>query len=229
MLLTPLEIHATRQRLDLVPMWPFLPPLMAFIPFTSESLFQHLCPSAPLRFSSCAQHIKSLFLSPFVLWYVMSYCKRQANWIIRYYVQFLFPRPENPDLYSIKGAELDGYALEDIPGIDRAIYGWPSLIGEVKRDSLAFIRRLQFRFNRWRNMRERREVRIGRKNLTESVDEPRQFVDTSPMNTTTRYVGAEIPSSGYKRLTRSFQKNTSELFRESLFTYIYHTPRHISS
>lgn len=210
-------------------MQPFFPPLTAVISLAYEPLLHRLRLSAPLSFDSCAQDLKSVVLSPVVLWYIISYCKRHAYSIIGYYAQFMFPRPENPDIYSLKGAEMDDYAPEDIPGLDTAIDGQSTLTGEVKRDFFALIQKYQFRFHRWRNMWQRRELRVRRKTLSESVVEPAQFADTDHMNTTTGGVRAAIPPSGDDRLIRSVPNNPSESFSEPLFIFMLYNPRKYAS
>lgn len=197
-------------------MWPFLPPWKAAIPYMSESLLQHLCLSAPLNFGSYAQDIKSLILSPFVLWYIMSYCKRQLNWIISYYVQFIFPKPQNPDIHSLVGAEEGAYVPEEIAGLDSALYGQSSLIGEVKRDFSAIIQRLPFRFNWWRNICE---------SLTKPIDEPGSLAGMSCMDVMTTLVKAGQPFPGYGKLYNAVQMNTSESFHEPLFASMHYNPR----
>ena len=205
-------------------MQPFFPPLTAFIPFTYKSLLQRLRLSPLLSFDSCACDLKALVLSPVVLWYTISYCKRHAYSIIGYYAQFMFPRPENPDIYSLKGAEMDECAPEDIPGLGNAIDGQPTLTSEVKRDFFALIQKCQFRFHRWRNMWQRRELRVRRKSLTDSVDEPAQFVGTDHMDTTTGSARAGIPPSGDERSIRSVQKIPSQSSSEPLFIFMLYSP-----
>ena len=197
-------------------MRPFLPPQMDFIPFTFDSLLQHLSLSGPLSLGQGAQYVKSFALSPFVLWWIISHCRRQAIKIIRYYVQFMISRPDNPDEYSLKGAEADDYAPEDIPGLATAVNNQSNLFSKVKGDFLAYVQKLQFHFTRRRHLLEGRHMRIGRKSLTESDDEPQNFVDTG--DTTTRSLRARTSSSTPEKLIRSVAKNASESFHETHYS-----------
>lgn len=207
-------------------MRPFLPPLLAFIPFTYQFPL-NLRLSAPLSFDSCAQVIKSLVLSPVVLWYILSYCKRHAYSIMGYYIYFVFPRPDNPDIYSIQGAKMDGFTPEDIPGLDMASDGQSSLIGEAKRDFLAFVRTYQYCFDQWTNGWQTRELRVRSGSLTGSVDEPAQLVATSHMNTVTESVRGGTPPSSSEELIRSVPKNTSESSDVSPIHIFALQPKHI--
>ena len=200
-------------------MRPILPASTAFIPSTYQSLLQSLRLSAPLKFGSCAQDIKSLLIFPVVLWCIMSYCKRRAHDTIQYYLRFIVPRPENPDVYSLKGAKKGGYALSDIPGLGTTIGGLPSLISKVKRDFMASIQPFQSHLEQLRNVWQRRELRVRSQTRTELVDEPARFVDTGQVNTATESARAGTPHSD-----RSVPKHTSESSNGPLSTFLRRSP-----
>lgn len=205
-------------------MWPSVSPVMAFIQTTYESFFQNLCPSALLNFDSCAQSIKSLILSPFAHWYIFYCCKRQANLIITHYLQFMFPRPENPDMYSLKAAVQGGCPPESVPGLGMRTHGVSRLIGELKWDFWFFVRGWQFRFDRWKNMWARIPVNT-RKGLEEPVDDPGPIIDASDIDIITRCADAEPWPSAYEKRIRFMQKKMSESFHKSLFVFMLYSPR----
>lgn len=196
-------------------MRPFLPAPTAFIPFTYQSLLQSLRLSAPLSFDSCPQDIKALLLSPVVLWCILSYCKRHAHYTIHYYLRFIFPRPDNPDIYSLKGAKRGGYDLSYIFGLDTTNGGQLSLISMVKRDFMASVQIFQSHLEQLRNVWQRRELRVRSKSRTELVDEPPQLVDTGQVDTATESVRAGTPHS-----SRSVPTNTSESYKGPLSAYL---------
>jgi hypothetical protein len=166
-------------------MWPFFPSLMAFLPFTSKSLLQAPGLSPSFGLGSCARYLRSLALSPFVLWYVLSYCKGRASTIIATYIQYGIPRPQNPDKVSLKGAEVDGYSHTSILGLG-TVLGKRSLLGEVKRYVIVFTQHFRNRLVRWRSIWDGRHVEVKRRDSSGSVIGIQQFLGTNPSDTITR-------------------------------------------
>lgn len=124
--LAPLQIYAELQCLDLMPLWPMLPPARSLIPFSPSSPFQ--LPKSPdaLTFNSCSSFLASFAVSPAFLWWAMNWAKPLVRQKIYKYLRAALPKPQIPDKYSLKAASTDDasrnfFEIDNVPGLCNAI------------------------------------------------------------------------------------------------------------
>jgi len=116
-LLAPLQMYATLQRLNLLPGWPWLPSPKAFVPFSETSPLQMSALPNPLTFSSSLAFSPSLTVSPIFLWCVMGWTKPRISSKLRAYIRAALPKPHYPDRYSLQAAKEDELDNDSIPGL----------------------------------------------------------------------------------------------------------------
>ena len=107
-LVAPLELHSTIQRLGLVPFWPLFPSVKAIIPFTSWSLIQPVSLPSNLDRKTLWQLLLNLASSPTVLAYLLIGTRRAVRKKLYRYLRICFIKPDNPDADSITAAVEDG-------------------------------------------------------------------------------------------------------------------------
>ena len=126
--------------------------------------------------------LTSLVLSPLSLYWILSHYRGWLDRKTYSYMREVLPKPENPDSCSIKGAmedELDG---ETIPGLgsmkdyneyrDRER---TTLLGEIRKDLRAMVRRLQAVRDFWRfGTEDEQDASVNNQDppivLTESIE-----------------------------------------------------------
>lgn len=113
--IAPLEVFATLQRLNLCPDSALLPRLWAMIPFSSLSPFQRWLPNTQRTFGTFS---KALISSPFILLWLLVNVKSCVNKRIYVYVRWLIPKPINWTFNSelaAKGDDLTSGVLPSRP------------------------------------------------------------------------------------------------------------------
>ena len=112
-----LKAFTMLQALDLAPSWPLLPKMSSLIPFTSTSCIQ--VPPRPMQWtsSSSIEFATSIMLSPLVLQLAIDYTQAIVFKRLVEYGQLVFPRPDNPDNYSIKAARAGDLDDSTVPGL----------------------------------------------------------------------------------------------------------------
>ena len=100
MIITPLELFATLQRLDLVPGWPLFPDLRGSVRLAT------LTPAPPAKFAPSmliSNGISSL-LSPLSLLWVLLRLKKRVDGRLFIYIRNTLPSPSDPDPDSMEAA-----------------------------------------------------------------------------------------------------------------------------
>ena len=129
--ITPIEVFATLQRLDLAPAWPFLPNPMKL---SWSSLSPILIPSTPSSWTlrSSLAFLMGIGLSPLSLMLAMNYLSTYPENRVGRYARMALPKPDCPDEYSMKGNEDD-----DSPAFSSLETG--SLKTEIQKDFQAVL------------------------------------------------------------------------------------------
>ena len=136
-LLSPLQLFATLQRLDLLPAWPLLPS-----PFRLD-FFTPLLPQLPSAWTraSTATFFSKLATSPFITFLCMFYFTDVVKSKLCSYSRAALPRPDNPDRASFR-FEIDNEASGTAPVLD-----YPRLQGslweELQKDIENFVGKLR--------------------------------------------------------------------------------------
>ena len=141
-LIVPIRVYSTLQVLDLVSAWPTLPSPWKM---TSAYFTYTLLPPIPIRWTlqSCLGYIASFALSPlavFTLWHSVS----NANSNLLGYASAVLPRPNNPDIYSVKGTAPQSSFYDSVTGLESSngaakvkSRNNATLVSEIKTDILA--------------------------------------------------------------------------------------------
>jgi len=115
--MAPFEIFSILQLLDLVPARPLLPLPRSLIPFSGYSPLQLPVLPSKLTAKSIVTFASSIVVSPaFMLW-TYNFVNCQIEHMLFTYFRNTLPKPEDPDIYSVKGALQDNYDQETIPGL----------------------------------------------------------------------------------------------------------------
>lgn len=192
-LITPLEIFASLQRLDLVPSWPLFPNPMALIPFTSGSPIQahNIAQSSGPKYY--IHLLASLAYSPLGLWWVLFHARTQVDQKLYAYMRIGLPKPDYPDAQSWKGAREDELNNDTIPGLgltkdlnDFVHYEPANLFEEIKKDVLELVASFRGVLRKWRIMERREEKDEGEGD----VGEP-PLISTASISTQTVPTGPE--------------------------------------
>ena len=143
-LIVPIRVYSTLQVLDLVSAWPILPnPLKMSSAYFTSILF----PPLPIRWTpqSCLRHTASFALSPiavFTLWHYAS----NVNGNLLKYASAVLPRPDNPDMCSVKGTAPQSSFYDSVTGFESSNSAYKiksrhnaTLISEIKMDFLAVL------------------------------------------------------------------------------------------
>lgn len=139
-ILAPLQMYATLQRLILLPGWPWFPHPRALIPFSASSPLQMPALPTPLTFGSCARFLASLAVSPLFLWCIMACSKPQISNKLRAYLRAALPKPHYPDRYSLQAAKEDDIDNDSVPGLcndldgDKSEWESKSAMEELAKD-----------------------------------------------------------------------------------------------
>ena len=154
-LLAQVEVFATLQRLDLIPGLLSLPRPLVLIPLTSFSPIQLHNLILASDSNSLLTFISSATFSPLLLWLFIFRGKAAVDLRIREYLRLLIPRPENPDIHSIKAAFEEDIGDDQIPGFgsindvqESTDYTPRTFTSEVKKDLWSLARNLQTGFGR---------------------------------------------------------------------------------
>ena len=148
-MISQLKIFAMLQWLDLAPAWPLLPNPRFLIPFTSTSPIQ--IPLLPAQWTprTFVAYVISLGSSPLLLCAAHRHIDNVLVSKLLEYAQIAFPRPENPDMCSIKAARDADLDDATVPGLGFSIEHGVfksrprlTLFGVIKKDFQAAIRRL---------------------------------------------------------------------------------------
>lgn len=155
-LLAPLDIFATLQRLGLLPAWT-LPHPRAFVPLSPSSPFRMPYLPKGLDIRSLLGFMSSVIISPLALTSIMWWARPLVEKKLRKYIRACLPKPNFPDKYSLLGAEEDGLDHRDIPGLGNAVdtpeyWESMSLLEELSKDLQSIGRNFQFFCNLWRSL-----------------------------------------------------------------------------
>ena len=202
-ILAPLEIFATLQRLDLVPSWPLFPDPIALVPFTPGSPIQA---HSTIRISGldyCAHLLTSLALSPLMLWWILFYIKTQVDQKLYSYMRIGLPKPDWPDIHSWKGAREDELDSDTIPGLgltrdlnDFGCYKPTTLYDEVKTDLVGLFMSVREVLGRWR-INEQNEEKVKEQSTDKSEEIP-SIRPTLIPTTDTPGVSADFPTTDFQ-------------------------------
>lgn len=193
-LITPLEIFASLQRLGLVPSRPFFPNPMALIPFTSWSPIQAHNISQSSGLNYCVRQLASLAFSPLGYWWMLFHAKSQVDQKLYAYMRIGLPKPDYPDVHSWKGAREDGMNNDTIPGLgltrdlsDFVDYKPANLYGEIKKDILEVIAGFRHVLSKWKTKgqveeKAEDEADFEEPPLVPTTDVPTPSIPNSPEN-----------------------------------------------
>lgn len=141
-LMVPIRVYSTLQVLDLVSAWPILP---SPLKMTSAYFTYILLPPLPIRWTpqSCLEYTTSFALSPlaaFTLWHYVS----NVNGNLLKYASAVLPRPDNPDICSVKGTTPQSSFYDSVTGLESSngaakikSRNNATLVSEIKMDILA--------------------------------------------------------------------------------------------
>ncbi|KAL9605143.1 MAG: hypothetical protein Q9219_000077 [cf. Caloplaca sp. 3 TL-2023] len=113
-----LRSHSILQGLGLVPLRPFLPSMMAMVPFTNASSIQPVRLPTNLTTISTLRFLDSLAGSPLVSYFIL---RRTRSFIWSkaiVYFQLAIPKPDNPDNASIEVALERQEDARYVPGLN---------------------------------------------------------------------------------------------------------------
>ncbi|KAL8831065.1 MAG: hypothetical protein Q9191_001077 [Dirinaria sp. TL-2023a] len=124
MVITPLELFATLQRLDLVHAWPLFPHLKASVRLATLNI------APPAQFAFSMLHIGgiSFLLSPLPLLWVLLRIKKRFDGRLFIYIRNALPSPSNPDHDSMEAAFNAELTHFHILGLRRGRRGFREMI-----------------------------------------------------------------------------------------------------
>ncbi|KAL9129916.1 MAG: hypothetical protein Q9217_001764 [Psora testacea] len=115
-LLTPLEIHATLQRLGIAPTWAILPHPTSYRSILGGLFLVPNLPQ-PLNWTMALEYIRSVAVIPLLVFAAISYAKPAVTLTLYKYLRAALPKPTHPDKYSLQGAHEDELDGGTIPGL----------------------------------------------------------------------------------------------------------------
>ncbi|KAI9871875.1 MAG: hypothetical protein M1830_002347 [Pleopsidium flavum] len=122
-LIAPFEIFSILQLLDLVPARPLLPLPRSLIPFSRYSPLQLPVLPNELTAKSFMTFASSIIRSPALMLWTCSFVNCRIEHKLFTYFRNILPKPEDPDVYSVKGALQDNLDQETIPGLKSVLKG----------------------------------------------------------------------------------------------------------
>ncbi|KAI9818137.1 MAG: hypothetical protein M1827_000762 [Pycnora praestabilis] len=117
MLISPIYMFSILQTLHLIPLWPLLPPLRSLIPFSPYSPIQPLALPQEITGRSLFTTATALISSPVAVFLFYTVVKERIDDKIFVGLRRAIPKPDHPDVYSIKGAMEDDLDSDSLPGI----------------------------------------------------------------------------------------------------------------
>ncbi|MCJ1376649.1 hypothetical protein MMC20_007892 [Loxospora ochrophaea] len=116
LLLVPIQLLATSQRLGLVPAW-YLPSPWFLVPFSSFSPIQLPTPPDHWTAGSFIAYTMSYLRSPVITWLLLNYVSNFVRLRIANYTRVAIARPDHPDPYSLKAATEQDLDDSSVPGL----------------------------------------------------------------------------------------------------------------
>ena len=166
------------------------------------------------------QLLTALISSPLPIWWILFYAKIQVDKSLYNYMSPVLPKPENPDFYSLEGADIDNLDRDSIPGLglphqreeltDRGLEGFWA---ELKKNVLEMARGFWELVSRLRKKGGREE--LAKEGASDYEEHP-----LAPVNTHSTF--SEISSSGPPAIVIEHRPETPIPFDSSVsLEYVY--------
>src|SRR5947207_868897 len=110
-------IYSTLQTLNLLPSYPLLPSLQAFVPLSATSPLQLPMMPVAITARTVVQLVWSSITSPIALLYTFCHVREYVDYQSFILIRDLVTKPDYPDPWSIKGAIEDELDKDTIPGL----------------------------------------------------------------------------------------------------------------
>ncbi|MCJ1451266.1 Mucin-2 [Mycoblastus sanguinarius] len=205
LLIFPLELFSTLQQLGLLPSWPFIPRVRALVPFSASSPLQLPILPPRLGFSFYGKCIGSLAFSPLTLWWITSWAKPLVCDKLYRYLRAALPKPDNPDNYSLYGAEAAEFGNENVPGLCNAALESKessSIIEELAKDLQNIGRNFQIFYDSVAGMFSNKPKDLDAIDNDQNIDSrstssdpSTQTAETNPLSPTTNPPPTTDPST----------------------------------